>query len=121
MALQRGEPEYLAFSAWAVTCAKMFDEELSSEIEPPEVLLDRALEIDPKLESAWLFRARIAELEGRQIEALEAFLAALETNPNNEEASTGVEQLKAAGVSLEQKPKTSIEERLAGLANRLES
>ncbi len=112
------EPEYLAYLAWGVTSASMWGHPVPADIEPPTELLDRALRMDPKLESAWVFRARIAELAGDLPQALRAFVAALQANPDNEEASEAVERLRAAGHELKPAEKASLEDRLGSIMRR---
>ena len=81
-------------------------------------LLRKALRMDPRLESAWIFRARVAELSGDIKGALSCFVYALKSNPENEEAEQAVERLRAAGVELDPPKKTSLQDRLGGLLGR---
>lgn len=112
------EPEYLAYLAWGVASASMWGHPVPADIEPPTELLDRALRLDPRLESAWVFRARIAELAGDLPQALRAFVAALQANPDNEEAVEAVERLRAAGHELKPTDKASLEDRLGSIMRR---
>lgn len=109
------EPEYVAYLAWAITCASMWGQAVDPETPPPDKLLKRALRMDPRLESAWIFRARVAELSGDIKTSLSCFVYALKANPDNEEAEQAVERLRAAGVELDPPKKASLQDRLGGL------
>ena len=115
------EPEYVAYLAWAITCASMWGQTVTAELPTPDKLLRKALRMDPRLESAWIFRARIAELSGDIKTALSSFVYALKANPDNEEAEQAVERLRAAGVELDPPKKTSLQDRLGGLLRREDS
>jgi len=112
------EPEYVAYLAWAITCASMWGQAVPPELPPPDKLLRKALRMDPRLESAWIFRARVAELSGDIKTALSSFVYALKSNPENEEAEQAVDRLRAAGVELDPPKKTSLQDRLGGLLGR---
>lgn len=116
--LNRDEPEYLAYLAWAVVCASMWGQRIPEGLEEPHHLLARALDMDPQLESAWVFKARLAELSGHLEGALAAFLEVLDANPENQEAMQAVQRLSADGVTLSTGAGGSLEDRLDRLMRR---
>lgn len=113
-----GEPEYWSYLAWALTCAGMWGKDLPRGCDPPDELLERALRMDERLESAWIFRGRMAEVAGDLTIALTAFTQTLLCNPDNQEAQETVQRLRAAGIELAETRKQTLAERLSGLFGR---
>ena len=54
--------------------------------------------MNPKLESAWLFRARIEDHRGHPSRAMGAYLTVLDIHPNNDEARLAVRAFREAGI-----------------------
>jgi hypothetical protein len=117
-ALNGDEPEYLAYLAWAVTCASMWGEVVPEGLAAPADLLNQAVKSDPRLESAWIFRARIAELTGDSRAALSAFAQALAINSENDEARQAVDRLQAAGVEPAPAATAPLDDRLGNIIGR---
>ena len=112
------EPEYISYLAWANYSAAMAGQPLPVGASSPEYLLDKALKMSPKLESAWLFRARIADHAEDGPAALAAYYSVLTANPDNDEAKAMIEAYKNAGVVTTAEARPSLADRLAQILRR---
>ena len=112
------EPEYIAYLAWAHYSAALAGQPLPIGASSPEYLLDKALQMSPKLESAWLFRARIADHAEDGPAALAAYYSVLTANPDNDEAKAMIEAYKNAGVVTTAEARPSLADRLAQILRR---
>jgi hypothetical protein len=109
------EPEYVSYLAFAVFMARLAGVELGEVEEEPEALLDRALVMNPKLESAWLFRARMMDQAGHASRAMGAYLTVLDINPSNDESRIAVRAFREAGVIPAGRLRRGLAQRLARL------
>ncbi|MEZ4268040.1 MAG: hypothetical protein R3F39_16870 [Myxococcota bacterium] len=107
------EPEYLAYLAFALDLARRAGLELTRRGWQPDELLDRALAMDSTLESAWLFRARLAQQAGDSRRAYAAYHQVTTSNPDNEEATEALERFRAEGVELELISRGRLSERIS--------
>ncbi|MCB9729646.1 MAG: hypothetical protein H6744_05080 [Deltaproteobacteria bacterium] len=112
------EPEYLAYLAFAIALARQAGVETPRRAGQPDELLDRALAMDGSLESAWLFRARLAQSAGDLRRACTAYHSVLAGNPDNEEAAEALERFRAAGVELEPPSRGRLSERISQMLGR---
>jgi hypothetical protein len=112
------EPEYLAYLAFAIDLARRAGHAITRQAGQPEELLERALAMDSSLESAWLFRARIAERAGDTRRAYASFHSVITTNPDNQEAAEALERFRAAGVELELISRGRLSERISQMLGR---
>ncbi|MDP6947217.1 MAG: hypothetical protein QF464_23915, partial [Myxococcota bacterium] len=92
------EPEYLSYMAFTIFSGRAAGADLGAVDDQPRDLLDRAQAMDPKLESAWLFRARIEDHDGHASRAMGAYLTVLDINPTNDEARIALRAFREAGV-----------------------
>ncbi|MGM0577061.1 MAG: J domain-containing protein [Myxococcota bacterium] len=109
------EPEYRSYLAWAAYGALVSEQESRRRLPKPDALLDEALDLDPKLESAWLFRARMADHAGEADEACSAYYQVLNANPDNAEARDAVERFREEGLEPEISARPKLAERIARL------
>lgn len=112
------EPEYTSYLAWAVYSAAAAGQPLPIGTATPQYLLDEALGKSPKLESAWLFRARIADHSGDAPGALAAYHSVLTSNPDNEEARVAIQTYLDAGVVASADARPTLADRLARILRR---
>ena len=89
-----------------------------AEDDDPEALLTRALAMNSRLESAWLFRARIMDQSGEASRAMGAYLTVLDIDPHNDEARGAVRAFKEAGVSPAGRLRRELAQRLGRLLGR---
>ncbi len=112
------EPEYRSYLAWALFGAGLAGDHASSRLGGPDELLATALEMRPKLESAWLFKARIADHRGDGASALAAYYSVLNTNPDNDEARLTIRAYREAGIEPARQERTGLAERIAQMLRR---
>jgi tetratricopeptide (TPR) repeat protein len=112
------EPEYLSYLAFTFFNGRVAGVAFESEDEDPDGLLTRALAMDSRLESAWLFRARIADQQGHASRAMGAYLTVLDIDAHNDEASRAVRAFKEAGVNPAGRLRRELAQRLGRLLGR---
>jgi tetratricopeptide (TPR) repeat protein len=112
------EPEYLAYLAFAIDLARRGGLEVTRRAGQPDELLDRALALDNTLESAWLFRARLALQAGDLRRAYTAYHQVTTSNPDNAEAAAALERFRAEGVELELISRGRLSERISQMLGR---
>ena len=112
------EPEYLSYLAYTLYLAREAKLSIDADSDDPQSLLSRAIAMNSRLESAWLFRARIADQMGQASRAMGAYMTVLDIDPHNDEARHAVQSFKAAGVSPSGRLKRELAQRLGRLFNR---
>ena len=112
------EPEYLSYLAFALFMGRSAGGSMEGVDDDPEGLLSRALAMNSRLESAWLFRARIADQSGQASRAMGAYMSVLDIDAHNDEARHAVQAFKAAGVSPSGRLKRELAQRLGRLLGR---
>ena len=112
------EPEYRSYLAWALFGTGLAGEKASSRLGGPDELIETALQMRPKLESAWLFRARIADHRGDGSTALSAYYAVLNANPENDEARLTIHAYREAGIEPARQERPSLADRIAQMIRR---
>jgi tetratricopeptide (TPR) repeat protein len=112
------EPEYLSYLAFTLFNGRLAGVTVGSEDEEPEELLTRALGMNSRLESAWLFRARIADQMGHASRAMGAYMTVLDIDAHNDEARRAVRAFKEAGVSPAGRLRRELAQRLGRLLGR---
>ena len=112
------EPEYLSYLAFTLFSGRARGVEFGAEGEEPEGLLTRAVAMNSKLESAWLFRARIADQTGHASRAMGAYLTVLDIDAHNDEARRAVRAFREAGVSPAGRLRRELAQRLGRLLGR---
>ena len=112
------EPEYLSYLAFTLFNGRLAGVTVGSEGEEPEGLLTRALAMNSRLESAWLFRARIADQTGHASRAMGAYMTVLDVDAHNDEARRAVRAFKEAGGSPAGRLRRELAQRLGRLLGR---
>ena len=93
--LKPEEPEYYGYLGWTIYC--------NPELEPEErkarakEKIQKAIQMNPKIDSPHVFLGKILKEEGKLEQAIEEFKTALRCNPNCREARR---ELKAQGIEL---------------------
>ena len=109
------EPEYLSYLAFAIFTGQEASKNLGPIDEEPDALLARALAMNPKLESAWLFKARMMDMSGQASHAMGAYLTVLDIDAHNDEAKRAVRAFREAGVSPSGRLRRGLAQRLGRL------
>jgi hypothetical protein len=112
------DPEYLSYMAWGCYSSGIEKTELNGVQMDPKALLKRALEMNANLESAWLFKARVAAQQGKSKEAITAYYEVLNANADNEEAKENIEHLREQGVGITSETRMGVGQRIARILNR---
>ena len=112
------EPEYLSYLAFTLFSGRARGVDFGPAGEEPEGLLTRSLAMNSKLESAWLFRARIADQMGHASAAMGAYLTVLDIDAHNDEARRAVRAFREAGVSPAGRLRRELAHRLGRLLGR---
>ncbi|MBI5511995.1 MAG: DnaJ domain-containing protein [Deltaproteobacteria bacterium] len=98
--LNKGEAEFWAYFGFAVHAAKGAD-----GLTEARAALQRALEMNPKLDEAYEFLGRIARVEGQMGEAERQLRKALELKPKNLEAVRELRLIVMRGAKNEEQAK----------------
>jgi tetratricopeptide (TPR) repeat protein len=112
------EPEYLSYLAFTLFTGRTAGADMGPQDEEPDDLLTRALAMNNRLESAWLFRARLMDQTGRASHAMGAYLTVLDIDAHNDEARHAVRAFKDAGVSPAGRLRRGLAQRLGRLLGR---
>ncbi len=106
IAMNKGEPEFYAYHGYALFAAKGTSAAAEAIAE-----LNKSLEMNPKLDSAYEFLGKIARVEGKLDQAVKHLKKALELNPKNREAER---ELRFVQTQLAKQPQPG-----GGLLNKL--
>ena len=93
--LKPEEPEYYGYLGWTIYCNPEL--ELEKRRERAKEKIQKAIQMNPKIDSPHVFLGKILKEEGKLEQAIEEFKIALRCNPNCREAKR---ELKAQGIEV---------------------
>lgn len=93
--LKPEEPEYYAYLGWSIYCNPELKSEARRELAKEKI--KQAIKMNPNMDSAHVFLAKILKEEGKRMQSVYELREALRCNPNCREAK---KELEAQGIKL---------------------